>query len=169
MLRTKAGVFEGALSATIAGGSGKDVFPTGQVPTFAPAVEAFGTPPGVTTKKPQPTAFLRFADQQGAVVLEIKDLLWVARQGSDCTQMSVDVYATVPPTEYGKLLHLSSGSSSIGTLAEVSDAGASDAGCADDDSGVVALDGGCHPTPPTSVGLHFTFQGVPVLFDYGTL
>jgi hypothetical protein len=150
-------VFQAGLSATVQGGGGKDIFPASEVPPFAPVVAAFGQPPGVTTAQPQAKAYLHFVDSAGPVEVALTEVLWRAGQVSTCDDVTIEVQATIPASQLGVVLHLAAGSSTIGDLAGVS----ADGGVCDD-AKPGACDSGSQP-------LHFTFQGVPMAFDFSTL
>jgi hypothetical protein len=153
VLHLQNNVLVGALSATIAGLSGKDVFPPNRMPPFAPVVLAFGSPPGVTTVDAQELGFLRFVDQQGPVEIQIEHLVWRATEGRDCKDVSVRLQAVLPTSQFSVVLHLKDGDRSIGELVDSSDAGGV---TPSDDSGA----------PPTPVEIALTFQGVPMAFDF---
>jgi hypothetical protein len=146
-------VLFGALSATVTGPSSKDVFPPSRVPSFAPAVLAFGSPPGVTTTDAQPLAFLRFVDEQGPVEIQIEHLVWRATEGRDCKDVSVRLQAVLPTSQFSIVLHLAGGDRTLGELVDSSDAGDV---MPSDDSGL----------PPTPVEIALAFQGVPMAFEF---
>ncbi|MEB2312149.1 MAG: hypothetical protein OZ921_04010 [Sorangiineae bacterium] len=178
VLHMKNGSLQAALSATRSGSSGLEVFLPGKAPALVPVVEAFGNPPGITSAAPLPTGYLRFVDQSGPVELAVERIQWIARQGSGCGEMTVQVYANVARSDYATIVHLSSGDRTLGELAGVGEAdGGSGSGV---DSGIgpldggaceggAASDGGCPPPPAEEIVIAFSFSGTPMSFDFSTL
>lgn len=146
------GTLSGALSATTGGGDGQEVFTSNDVP-FAPAVAAFGSPPGVTTDDPQPNAVLRFEDEAGPVEIQLEHVVWRGTQGStSCDTLTVSLQAVIPSSQLSVILHLQAGDKTIGELSSGSS------------TPIVGP-----PPPPTPVEIAATFEGVPVDFDFDTL
>ena len=161
VLNLKSGVLYGALSATVPGPGGPEVFPKGEVPPLAPAVPSF-LAAAVTTMDPQPTAFLHFIDLQGPVVIQVEHVQWTAEEGVDCNDMSIDVQAVVPTSQNGIVLHLATGNKTIGEL--VAPPPSDDGGLPPVDADV---DGG--PSGSLAVPLHLSFKGASMTFDFSTL
>jgi hypothetical protein len=153
VLHLQEGELFGALSATIAGTAGKEMFPVNRIPPFSPTVRAFGTPPGITTLDAQPHGFLRFVDDVGPVEIQIEHLVWRATEGRDCGDVSVRVQAVVPTSQFSVVLHVAGSARTLGELVDTSDDGGVSPS---DDSGIVR----------TPVEIAFAFQGVPMTFDF---
>jgi len=157
VLHMNAGSLTAALSATIEGGNSKDRFLPSDVPPLAPAVPAFGSPPGVTTVDPQPNAVLLFWDEAGPVDVQIEHVVWRATQGSSCADMGVSFQAVIPTSQNSIVLHLPAGDQTIGELIRASGSGPR-----------VTPIGAPAPTP-IPVEIAATFQGTPLDFDFDTL
>ncbi|MCC6522926.1 MAG: hypothetical protein IT373_09715 [Polyangiaceae bacterium] len=166
VLHLNAGTLTGALSATLAGGSG-EVFPANKVPDFLTVVPAFNGglttvgPPG-SENDPQQVGYLRVVDELGTTDIEIGHVRWVATPDATCSSLTeVVVDAFIAASELSHVLHLAGGDQTIGELAgyQASDAGANDSGVA-----------GGPPNPGNlPQPIHFSFQGESVVFDYSTL
>jgi len=160
VLHSKNDTLLGAVSATVAGPGDTDTYSQNEVPPFAPAVRAFGSPPGVTTVDPQPSAFLHFMDGQGAIDVQVQHVVWRAGEGSSCSDVSVELQAVIPASGLGVKLHLPEGDRTIGELVRGADAG----------SAIPIINPIIDAGPPsTPVELRAVFQGEPTAFDFSTL
>ena len=155
VLHLEEGFLFGALSATTEDDGGKHVFLPDHVPTLEPLVEAFGSPPGVTTVDAQPDATLHFEDEEGPLDIQIEHVVWRATQNSSCADMTVSMQAVIPTSQFSLVVHLPTGDQTIEELV------------ASDSSGPPPIGGG-EPTP-IPVEIAATFQGVPLDFDFDTL
>lgn len=145
----------GALSATTDDGGGQEVFLPDDVPALGPVVEAFGSPPGVTADDPQPSAMMRFEDEEGILDIQLEHVRWSARQGATCADMTVSMQAVLPASEFDFVVHLPTGDKTIGELVAT-------------EPPVVPPIGGSDPDPPP-VEIAATFEGIPLDFDFETL
>jgi hypothetical protein len=155
VLHLQEGALIGALSATIADGSGKQIFLPGDVPPLAPLVPAFGEPPGVTTVDPQPDATLHFEDEAGPLDIQLEHVVWRATQGSSCADMSVTMQAVIPTSQLSLVIHLPTGDKTIGDLVSAGE------------PSVTPIGGADPPSIPVEVAA--TFDGIPLNFDFDTL
>ena len=156
VLHLNEGTLLGALSATTEGDNGKQLFLPDHVPPFAPAVAAFGSPPGVTSVDPQQNATLHFVDEAGPLDIQLEHIVWRATQGSSCADMTVSMQAVIPTSELSVVVHLPAGEQTIGELVSASS------------SGSPTPIGGSDP-PALPVEIAATFVGVPLDFDFDTL
>ena len=163
VLRDETGTLTGALSATTAGLSGSEVFPGEKAPIFAPLIPADGQ--GVTTKDAQPKAFLRFVDLDGPVEVEIEHVVWRASEYFSCNLLWVDVEAVLSTAEYDTVFHLGEGERTIEELVGEGPG----AGAPGQDPMVDSPDGGAPDGGAVGAQIHFSFQGTPMAFDFGSL
>jgi hypothetical protein len=91
-----------------------EAFDSGYEPTFTGATILQGS---FSTASPQPTGYLRVRHQQGAVYLQLDNLTFIASTSFDCSQAFVSLDAVIPAAERTKQLTISSGPTTIGTLA----------------------------------------------------
>lgn len=159
VLHAKSDGLFGALSATTSSND-IDSFSSSEVPPFAPALSAFGAPPGVTTADAQTTAFLHLRDDSGPVTIQMDHVVWRAGEDSDCSHLTISFQAVIPTSQLSVLLHLPEGNRSVGDLVTPPDAGP-----------VIPIGNPIFDasTMTMPVELRGEFRGTPATFDFNTL
>lgn len=146
------------LSATETRAAGREAFPAGVLPPFLRVVDGFGDPPGISSERFQPHGVLRISGGERPSWLEIQRVNWRAAERGGCDELSVDVFAQLPPSQWDLQVPTSAGLQPLRSFLD-----------ADQTTPSQPRDGVAPVrkinTDPPPVPLHFAFKATPVAIE----